>query len=280
VLLWSAPSFGLRAGQQRMARLMAEQGIEVWQFDLADALFLPRGSGTMRQIEGKYVADLIEYAHAETGKQVLLTSSSYGAIPLLRGARAWQLRSPARPYLLGAMLFSPNLYSTIPPLGLEPEYEPIVDATNIPVYILQGSDNANRWQLPRLVSRLEAGGSHFGGDLCPSPAELLVVGLVVAVPAPGIQHVGAGSRLGVEDPGRSREALGPPLDRPPALLDDVSHHSALLVDQPSRSAIMRAAVALAELTTPGTPAPGWVPAPTKYSPPIFRSRLCTRNQAL
>jgi thiol-disulfide isomerase/thioredoxin len=205
VLLWSAPSFGLRAGQQRMARLMAEQGIEVWQFDLADALFLPRGSGTMRQIEGKYVADLIEYAHAETGKQVLLTSSSYGAIPLLRGARAWQLRSPARPYLLGAMLFSPNLYSTIPPLGLEPEYEPIVDATNVPVYILQGSDNANRWQLPRLVSRLEAGGSRVFVSMMPD-----VVGLFFDQTLP--EHVEAQFQ-GV--PGLVRRAL-PVLSSPPA----------------------------------------------------------------
>ncbi|KPK40075.1 MAG: hypothetical protein AMJ69_03625 [Gammaproteobacteria bacterium SG8_47] len=159
VLLWVAPSYGLRAGQQRMAGLLAAHGIEVWQFDLADALFLPRGSTSMRQIDGKYVADLIEYAHAETGKRVLLISSSYGAIPLLRGARTWQLRQPARPYLIGAVLFSPNLYSTIPPLGLEPEYEPIVDATNLPLFILQGSDNANRWQLPRLLERLDAAGS-------------------------------------------------------------------------------------------------------------------------
>src|SRR5690606_1067389 len=47
--------------------------------------------------------------------------------------------------------------------------------------------------------------------------------------------------------------------------------------QRCNSSAISAAVAFAELTTPGTPAPGWVPAPTRYSPGIRGSRLWGRN---
>lgn len=159
LLLWVAPGFGFHAFHERLAARLAAAGTEVWLADMAEALFLPRGSGGMRQLSGRYVADLVERAHAATGKKVVLVSSSYGAIPVLRGAREWQTRAPQTPYLLGALLFSPNTYATIPELGLEPEYLPIVHATNIPVYIVQGGAGGNRWQLPKLVDALGAGGA-------------------------------------------------------------------------------------------------------------------------
>ena len=44
-----------------------------------------------------------------------------------------------------------------------------------------------------------------------------------------------------------------------------------------RSDSISAAVAFALPTTPGIPAPGWVPAPTKYRFGIWSSRLWTRK---
>ena len=48
----------------------------------------------------------------------------------------------------------------------------------------------------------------------------------------------------------------------------------------AKSSRITRAVAFAEFTTPGTPAPGCVPAPTRYNPGIDASRLCGRNHAL
>ncbi len=93
--------------------------------------------------------------------------------------------------------------------------------------------------------------------------ELLVVGLVVAVAAPGVEHVGAAAGFGVEERGGGGEALGALLDDGLTVIDDVVHRTGPQPLSPRRSPIMRPAVALAELTTPGTPAPGWVPAPAK-----------------
>ncbi|WP_455210901.1 TlpA family protein disulfide reductase [Kaarinaea lacus] len=159
LLLWIAPSFGFRQGHSDMSQLLSKHGFEVWQADINEALFLPHNSTVMRELNPKYVSDLIKIAHTETGKQVVLISGSYGAIPALRGAREWVLTKPDNRYLLGVVLFSPNVYQSIPPLGTEPEFLPIAYATNFPVVIFQGEMNSNRWQVEKLAAALRSGGS-------------------------------------------------------------------------------------------------------------------------
>jgi thiol-disulfide isomerase/thioredoxin len=62
-------------------------------------------------------------------------------------------------YLTGAILFSPELYSEIPPLGLDPVYDPIASATNIPIMLYQSGRRGNRWQLDKTLEKLQAGGA-------------------------------------------------------------------------------------------------------------------------
>ena len=159
LIVWIAPGYGIHDRSIKVARQLAADGIEVWQIDLSDALFLPHSTEQMRAFTGKYVADLIEAAHNQTGKRIVLAARSYGAIPLLRGVRVWQSRHPSKPYVTGAILFSPDLYTTIPPLGMEPEYLPIASATNVPIMIFQDGIRGNRWYVHNLVSTLTIGGS-------------------------------------------------------------------------------------------------------------------------
>jgi len=159
LIIWIAPGYGIHERSVEIAQQLAADGIEIWQIDLADALFLPRSTEQMRSFTGQYVADLIQIAHRETNKKILLSARSYGAIPLLRGVRIWQQRQPDEPYLSGAILFSPDLYTTIPSLGLEPEYLPIAAATNIPIMIFQDGIRGNRWYVNKLIDTLMIGGS-------------------------------------------------------------------------------------------------------------------------
>lgn len=163
LILWVAPGYGTTERAARVAKDLAADGIEVWHVDLSESLFLPKSSSTMRALDGRFVAGLIEEAHERTGKTLTLVSRSYGALPVLRGARLWQKsrqNSPAEAiYLTGAILFSPELYSEIPPLGLPPVFDPIIDATTIPLMIFQGGNRNNRWQLDELLTRLQEGGS-------------------------------------------------------------------------------------------------------------------------
>ncbi len=172
LILWIAPEFGFRQGQYDMASLLSSHQLEVWLADITESLFLPRGSSSMRELDGQYVAELIQRAHQKTGKKVILVSSFYGAIPVLRGARQWQRSSEKQKYLLGAVLFSPTLYTGVPSLGKDPEYLPIADATNIPLMIFQGQANGMRWQLMTLLQKLYLAGSPVYTSLMPGITSL------------------------------------------------------------------------------------------------------------
>lgn len=164
LVIWVAPGFGSHERAFNTSQALAEKGIEVWHVDLADSLFLPKSTSTMRGLSGKYMAGLIHEAHRRSQKKITLLTRSYGALPLLKGVRQWQIEnskhSPAKtPYLSGAILFSPEMYDGIPSLGLDPIYSPISYASNIPLVIYQADKRGNRWQLDELMENLRAGGS-------------------------------------------------------------------------------------------------------------------------
>lgn len=153
-VLWIASSFGTNDRHRKMAADLAKLKLQVWQVDLAEALFLPRGAPSSRQIPGELVAELIDHL-AEGGKyKILLLSSAYGAIPVLRGAYAWQLSRPKQRHLLGAVLISPYLYTHVPEIGSTPELILETSATSIPLYIFQAQKNTNRWHLPAMLKQL------------------------------------------------------------------------------------------------------------------------------
>jgi len=159
LIIWIAPGYGLHERSVQIAKQLASNGVEVWQIDLAEALFLPHSTDQLRALSGEYVADMIKAAFQQTNKKITLCSQSYGAIPLLRGVRQWQISKTNSMYLNGAILFSPDLYTTVPPLGLDPEYLPIVFSSNIPIVIFQEGMRGNRWHIDNLVRSLGKGGS-------------------------------------------------------------------------------------------------------------------------
>ncbi|WP_126456611.1 TlpA disulfide reductase family protein [Sulfuriflexus mobilis] len=163
LLLWITPGFDSETRALEMAGQLAQRGIEVWRVDLASSLFLPRSTSTLRGLSGKYVAGLIEQARAQTGKRITLVARSYAAIPVLRGARQWQINQAIKgqrdAYLNGAILFSPELYATVPALGLEPVYVPEIAASNIPIMLYQAGNRGNRWQLSHVLTSLQEGGA-------------------------------------------------------------------------------------------------------------------------
>jgi len=163
LIIWISPGFGDHQRSYAVAEAISKRGIEVWHIDLAESLFLTQSTNTLRALDGSYVAGLISEAHESTGKSVTLMTRSYAAIPLLRGARLWQMQTKAdndhNDYLTGAILFSPELYSEIPPLGQDPVYDPIASATNIPIMLYQSGRRGNRWQLDKTLEKLEAGGA-------------------------------------------------------------------------------------------------------------------------
>jgi thiol-disulfide isomerase/thioredoxin len=172
LLLWLAPEYGFRKAHRSLAERLPEQNIEAWQTDIVEALFLPQGSSSLKQLDGKYVADLIEYAHELSGKKIVVAGDSYAAMSALLGARHWQSRNQADPYLLGAILFSPYSYAYIPPLGLPPEYMPIVESTNIPLVIYQAQNSGIVGQFDELLAKLRTNDSPIYTRMAPDVMSL------------------------------------------------------------------------------------------------------------
>ena len=151
-VLWIAPTYGIHPRHQQVARDLAKLGLEVWQVDLADALFLTRGANTMRNIPPTVVAELITQLTSH-GHKLLLVSGSYGSIPALRGVQQWQSQKPARRSVMGVILFSPYLYTRVPPLGQAPDF--IKVETSVPIYIFQAEKNGSRWHFPAQMQHLQ-----------------------------------------------------------------------------------------------------------------------------
>lgn len=155
LILWLAPEYGLREGHRAVARLLTKHGIEVWQTNISESLFLPQGTSSIKKLNGNYVADIIEYAHKATRKKIVVLGDAYASISALRGAHQWQRRKQAGDYFIGAILFSPYTYASIPPLGQLPQYMPIISATNIPLIIYQSNKSGTFSQFKVLLNKLE-----------------------------------------------------------------------------------------------------------------------------
>lgn len=175
LMLWFAPEYGLRNTHRSLAQAISEQKIEVWMTNLVESLFLPNGTASIRQLDGSHVADLIEYAHKTTGKKIILAGDSYATIIALTGAHRWQEQHAGSDYLVGAILFTPYTYASIPKLGQLPEYLPIVSATNIPLMIYQAQASPVIGQFETLLEKLRAHGSPVYTRFMPNIMSLFYV---------------------------------------------------------------------------------------------------------
>ena len=172
LMLWLAPEYGLRDGHRSLARILSQQNIEVWLGNIVESLFLPLSSSSLKKLNGSHVADIIKYAHKMTNKKIIVVGDSYAALNALTGAHQWQQKQIKANYFIGAVLFSPNTFATIPPLGQLPEYMPIISATNIPIMIYQAKNNGNIGQFDSLVEKLQQHGNPVYTRLVPKAMSL------------------------------------------------------------------------------------------------------------
>ena len=154
-VLWIGSGFGLHERHIKVAEDLATMGLQVWQADMVEALFLTRGAEAMRSIPGSVIAELIN-AVSENGKyRILLVSGAYGSIPTLRGAHAWQESKPKQRTVIGVVLFSPYLFTHVPDVGETPQFVEVSRASSLPIYIFQSEKNTSRWHLSAMVEQLK-----------------------------------------------------------------------------------------------------------------------------
>ncbi|RDH85913.1 MAG: hypothetical protein DIZ80_00100 [endosymbiont of Galathealinum brachiosum] len=155
LIIWLPPEYGFRKAHTLFSRSLSESGVEVWQADIIESLFMLRGAEPLRSLDGRFIADVIEYAHKTTGKKIILAGDSYGALAALTGAHQLQKRVNTKADLVGAILFSPYTYAYIPSLGMAPEYMPVISSTNIPLMIYQAKGSGAIGQFDSLLELLQ-----------------------------------------------------------------------------------------------------------------------------
>lgn len=160
---------GTGLNESEVSEVMAGAGIEVWMADLLSAHFLTRTPSSIRSLDGSNVQQLISMAARQTDKTIVLATSGYGSVPVLRGARQWREQQKERNQdpLHGAVLFNPFLSASEPEPGKLPEYLPVVVDTALNITILQPEKSPNRFSLKRLTTALEKGGSKIESIILP-----------------------------------------------------------------------------------------------------------------
>ncbi|MDH5392919.1 MAG: TlpA family protein disulfide reductase [Gammaproteobacteria bacterium] len=159
LLLWFYSEAGPQASDQKLARELARSGTEVWVIDLFSSYFLPVALSSMDTIPAADISDLIEMAHKKTAKNVIAVTTGRSAIPLLRGARQWQISQPASKALSGLILISPKFYTETPEPGLPGKLMPVVHNSNLLLFIIQAKESPWFWKLERTVAALQQAGS-------------------------------------------------------------------------------------------------------------------------
>lgn len=159
LFLWLYSEAGAQPIEDSLVKQLAQRGIEVWRLDLFEARFLPIAASSMDQIPDKDFAELIELAHQRSGKQIIPVTTGRGAMPVLRGARQWQIDHPHSKALQGVILMSPKFFVETPDPGVEGELMPIVKATNLPLFVMQPAKSPWYWKLEQTIPALEQNGS-------------------------------------------------------------------------------------------------------------------------
>ncbi len=161
LILWFTESYrtGARPSFQRTLERLRERGSEIWLVDLLESLFLPRTADNVRQLDAAHVRALIDAALERTRKRVVLVAGGQMAIPVLKGLRDWQSRAGDLSRVDGAILFFPTLHAFTPVAGDEAPLEPIVAATNYPVFIFQPERGQMRGMLADVQAALLGAGS-------------------------------------------------------------------------------------------------------------------------
>jgi thiol-disulfide isomerase/thioredoxin len=158
-ILWLPSERGFSAVHQFHGAALAGLGHEVWLADLHSTYFVQPGRGSIAQFPLDDIVALIEAAVAESSGRVLLLSSSRGAQSALIAAREWQLRNPGDPSIAGIILVHAHLYSARPAPGERARYLPIVQAMNLPVFLMAAQYSTKASRLAELAAALGAGGS-------------------------------------------------------------------------------------------------------------------------
>lgn len=155
---------GKSNAEEKTAKALAEDGIEVWMPDMLSGFMLPKVRSSLADISTDSLTAIIDEA-VKTGKQVYLIASGPDTELILRAASHWEAQNEET--LAGAILMFPRLFKETPVPGTLPEYVDAVGKTRLPIMLLEGGRTPNRWGINTLSHELQKSGSKVTAKVIP-----------------------------------------------------------------------------------------------------------------
>ncbi len=167
--IWLTGQYGRTEEEHKAAADMAARGVETWIADFLEPYFLPLVPSSWNQIPDQDLAEWLEAVRQRNPeRRIVLVSTGRVSSLVLRAVRSWRARfgqGSAKP-VDGALLMFPLLYQELEP-GETPEYDPVVNQTQMDLVILQPKSSAGYWWRERLKNVLEVAGSHVRMEVLP-----------------------------------------------------------------------------------------------------------------
>ncbi len=138
---------------------LQSRGMDIWQIDLLDSLFLEENADTLRSLPAETVTSALQEGLKQGYEHITLMGTELLGGTLLRGIRHWQTTGPddsALARVSGTLLFFPIFSAFTPAAGEDITYQPILDASNYPSMIFQPGNGKNGHYLLKVLSHLNA----------------------------------------------------------------------------------------------------------------------------
>lgn len=88
LVIWFVDHDEVRPQFEGMLKAIHASGIEVWRVDLLSDYFLPYNNENVRTLSGAAIAAVIDAAHEQSSKTILLAAYDRMPLPLLRGVKS------------------------------------------------------------------------------------------------------------------------------------------------------------------------------------------------
>ena len=159
-VLWIHSEYGLnKARHYWLIETLSSFDHEVWLPELHTSYFLTPGRSSYTEIPVEDIADLIQKSLPADDRKLFIVSTSRGAALVLLALNELKRNSIDHSKIGGIVMIHPNFQADTPIPGEDIKYLPVVDTTQMPIYMIQPDKSNRYWYMDDLITRLSDAGS-------------------------------------------------------------------------------------------------------------------------
>lgn len=159
-ILWIPSEYGINKKKHYpLLKSLAALQHEVWLAEIHDSYFIPAGRSSYTEVPIDDISSLIEKSLPDDGRKLFIVSTGRAAVLATLALKKWQAKAADNKIFAGIIMLHPSFQADTPIPGKAIDYLPIVDLTQLPIFIIQPKKSNKYWYLDGLISRLTDGGS-------------------------------------------------------------------------------------------------------------------------